>query len=133
MKKILMGAARIAMAAAVFFGVALMPAQAAFADENKPQTTILTQCANADEGAGNEGGGIFCILNVVLDILSYGVGIAGTLGIVISGVQYLTARDNEQQLVKAKSRIFNIVIGLILYATMAALLKFLLPGGVFGR
>ena len=90
-------------------------------------TSILTNC---DTG-GKDGEGIFCILNLVLQIFTYGVGIVGTLGIIISGIQYLTARDNESQLVKAKTRLFNIAIGLIAYAVMYAFLQWLIPGGVF--
>lgn len=83
-------------------------------------------CVSIEDNGGN----IFSILNTVLTILTYGVGIAGTLGIVISGIQYLTARDNEQQMVKAKSRLINIVIGLAAYAFMWAFLQWLIPGGL---
>lgn len=131
MKRLMASVARMIVALVAIFGVTLLPVQNAMAAEDKPEMSILTQCRDADDTV--DGGGVFCVLNIVLDILTYGVGIAGTLGIIISGIQYLTARDNEQQLVKAKSRLFNIVIGLALYATMFALLKFLLPGGVFGR
>ena len=131
MKRLMASVARMIVALVAIFGVTLLPVQNAMAAEEKPEMSILTQCRDADDTV--DGGGVFCVLNIVLDILTYGVGIAGTLGIIISGIQYLTARDNEQQLVKAKSRLFNIVIGLALYATMFALLKFLLPGGVFGR
>ena len=128
MKKLAMTMIRVAVAMVALFGVMLAPAQAAMADDKKPEASILTDCTT-DDGKGS---GVYCILNIVLDVLTWGVGIAGTLGIVICGIQYLTARDNEQQLVKAKSRLFNIVIGLALYAVMWAVLQFLLPGGVFG-
>ena len=78
-----------------------------------------------------EGGGIFEVLNIVLTVLTYGVGIAATVGFVIAGFQYLTARDNEGQVAKAKQRMLQIVIGLFLYAMLWALLNFLLPGGLF--
>ena len=96
--------------------------------EGQVKTSILGGggCVDIDQDGGN----IFKILNTILTVLTYGVGIAGTLGIVISGVQYLTARDNEQQMVKAKSRLVNIVIGLAAYAMMWALLQWLIPGGV---
>lgn len=96
--------------------------------ENQVQTSILGGggCIEIDQNGGN----IFKILNTILTILTYGVGIAGTLGIVISGIQYLTAKDNEQQMVKAKSRLINIVIGLAAYAFMWAFLQWLIPGGL---
>ena len=36
---------------------------------------------------------------------------AATIGVVVAGIQYLTARDNEQQVVAAKRRLFNVVPG----------------------
>ena len=91
--------------------------------EDKLSVSVL-DCNQTD------GSGIFCILNIALTVLTYGVGIAGTLGIVISGVQYLTARDSAEQMTKAKSRIVNIIIGLVLYAVMWAFLQWLIPGGI---
>lgn len=96
--------------------------------EGQVKTSILGGggCVDIEKDGGN----IFKILNTILTVLTFGVGIAGTLGIVISGVQYLTARDNEQQMVKAKSRLVNIAIGLAAYAMMWALLQWLIPGGI---
>ena len=76
--------------------------------------------------------GIFVVLNVALTVLTYGVGILATLGIVISGITYLTVRDNEAQVAKAKARIFHIVIGLALYAVLWTFLQWVIPGGIFG-
>lgn len=130
MKKVVEIFIKMTMAVAVMLGLALAPVNYAFAD-NPVETTIIP-CDGSGTAEANKGDGIYCVLNLALNILTYGVGIAGTIGIVITGVQYLTARDNEQQLVKAKSRLFNIVIGLALYAAMWAILQFLLPGGIFG-
>ena len=102
--------------------------------------------AATDNGCGGEGvktnlfgdgcisgeDGIFMVLNVILQVLTWGVGIAGTLGIVITGIQYMTAKDNAAQMEKAKHRLIQIVIGLAVYAVMWAFLQWLLPGGVFG-
>ncbi len=92
--------------------------------------TSIIKCGNDEK---DNGGGIFVVINIVLNVLMFGVGIAGTLGIVISGIMYLTARDNEAQMTKAKSRLINIAIGLIAYAVMWAFLQWLLPGGIFGN
>lgn len=75
-------------------------------------------------------GGVWHILNLVLDIMSIGVGILGVVGILVAGIQYLTAKGNEDQTRKAKNRIFQIVIGLALYAVLFAVLEWLLPGGI---
>ena len=79
-----------------------------------------------DDGSGC---GVYMILNLILDILTYGVGIAAIIGITLSGITYLTAKDNEQQTTKAKRRIFEVIIGLVAYAVLFAALTFLLPGG----
>ncbi len=89
------------------------------------ETSIL------DCESGQNGEGIFCILNIGLTVLTWGVGIAATIGIVLSGVQYLTARDSAEQVTKAKNRLINIVIGLVVYAVMWGFLTWLIPGGIF--
>ncbi|MBR3172823.1 Ig-like domain-containing protein [Candidatus Saccharibacteria bacterium] len=76
-----------------------------------------------------EGCGVYTILNLVLDIMTIGIGILGVLGIVIVGIKYMTAGGNEEQTRKAKRRLFEIVIGLILYVLLFAGLQWLLPGG----
>lgn len=94
---------------------------------------FAAQCGGADTAlveCGNDEGGIWHILSLILDIMSIGVGILGVIGIMIAGIQYLTAGDKEEQTVKAKRRIYEIVIGLVLYAVLFVGLEWLLPGGV---
>lgn len=78
--------------------------------------------------SGENGDGIYLVLNVILTVMTFGVGILGTLGIVIAGVQYATAKDNDQQMAKAKTRIFQIVIGMAIWAALYFILRWLLPG-----
>lgn len=74
------------------------------------------------------------ILMLVLDILVYGLGVAAIIGVVIAGILYMTARDNEAQVTKAKTRLYEIVIGLVAWALMFTVLNWLIPGGVnFGN
>lgn len=80
---------------------------------SEPQTSIL-QAKSIDE-----------ILQLILDILVIGVPILGVLGITIVGIQYLTAGGNEEQTRKAKRRMLEIVIGVILYVVLFALLQWL--------
>ena len=119
----------IAMAVVVLVAVAVPFVQAApaMAASDGGYTAILGDCESAED---DKGGGIFCILNIILNVLTTGVGVLGTLGIVISGIQYLTARDNPEQLTKAKSRLINIVIGLAIYAVMYGFLQWIIPGGI---
>lgn len=81
---------------------------------------ILTGCAAAEDG-------IQCLLQLVVDIMSVGVGILAFIGISVSGIQYLTAGGSEEKTRKAKRRILEIVIGLALYVVIYAVLKWLLP------
>lgn len=125
MKKILAGIMAVVMA----FGVATALPQKTFAAECGGVDTSIIDC----DDDGENGNGIFAILLIVLNVLTFGIGIAGTLGIVIAGIMYLTARDDQGQLVKAKNMLINIVIGLVAYAVMWAFLQWLLPGGIIGN
>ena len=100
--------------------------------QNKHDNTVETNLfGNVD--VGSDGGGVFMVLNVILQVLTWGVGIAGTAGIIFTGIQYMTAKDDVAQLTKAKNRLIQIVIGLAAYAVMWAFLQWLLPGGIFGN
>ncbi len=72
------------------------------------------------------------ILGLALNILVYGLGVAATLGVIIAGIMYMTARDSEQQVAQAKKRLYEIVIGLVAWALMYAVLNWLIPGGLSG-
>ena len=102
-----------------------------YAMPTEPATTfgaeaaILKKCANSENG---DGGGIICVVKLVVNILSVLVGIAGVIGITVVGIQYLTAGGNEEQTRKAKRRLFEIILGVAAYAVGYALLYWLLPG-----
>ena len=81
----------------------------------------------------SKGAGVYEILLIVLNILTGLVGVLGVLGIVISGITYLTSRDNVEQATKAKKRIVQIIIGLAIYAALYVGLQWLIPGGIFGE
>lgn len=84
--------------------------------------SILKDCASKD---GEES--IKCILELVVDIMTIGIGILGVIGISVTGIQYLTAGGSEEKTRKAKRRMFEIVIGLVAYVLIYAILKWLLP------
>ncbi len=70
------------------------------------------------------------MLLLIFKILVYGLGAAATVGVVIAGIQYMTARDNESQVAAAKQRLLNIVIGLVAWAVMWTVMNWLVPGGM---
>ena len=82
-----------------------------------------------DKGNGE---GVVYVLGIVVNVLTFGVGTAATVGLVISGIQYIMAGGDVGRLQRAKMRIFHIVIGLAIYAVFWGILQFLLPGGLFG-
>lgn len=77
-----------------------------------------------------EEGGVIEILDLVLNILTAGISVLAVVGIVITAVQWITARDKEDQIKKAKSRLLNIVIGLVTWVLLWSFLSWILPGGV---
>ena len=94
---------------------------------------VFAECADGQVetnlfGCVDSENGIMFILRIVLTVMTFGVGILGTVGIVIAGIQYSTAKDNEQQMAKAKMRIVQIVIGMAIWAFLYVILRFLLPG-----
>lgn len=93
-----------------------------FAEETIVETTFFGNIK--DDGKGCS---VFTILDLVLQVLTPAVGIAAVVGISIVGVQYLTAGGNETRVAKAKSRLLNIVIGIIAYAVLYSVLGFILP------
>ena len=92
---------------------------------DKADAAILKGCAGEEAGGGE---GIICIVKLVANIMTVVIGIAGVIGIVVVGIQYLTAGGNEEQTRKAKRRLFEIIIGVAVYALAYGLLSWLLPG-----
>lgn len=76
----------------------------------------------------SKGTGITRLLQLIVNILLYGIGIAAVVGVVVAGILYLTARDNEAQVAKAKTRLIEVVIGLLAWAMLFTLLRWLIPG-----
>lgn len=98
-----------------------------FAEDSNPncvKTSIIGGGEVCDSGNGNS---VIQILNLIVDIMTVGIGILGVIGITIVGIQYLTAGGSEEKTRKAKRRMFEIVIGLVAYVLIYAALKWLLP------
>lgn len=126
MKKLKM-ISRIMMIGVLVFGLAtivLSFSQSVFADCGGVQTSIIN-CNETDAKSG-----IFAILGMVLNILTFGVGIAATAGFIFCGYQYMTSKNEPAVIAKIKTRILNIVIGLLAYAMFWAIIALLLPGGL---
>lgn len=77
------------------------------------------------------GNPIWGLLLMVINILTAGIGIVAIGGIVYAAILWTTAEDKNAQIVKSKTTIFNVVVGLVGFALLYAFLQFLIPGGVF--
>ena len=83
------------------------------------------QTCSCDDGTSSE---TVNILQLVVDIFSIAVGALSVVGIVVVGIQYQTAGDNEEKARKAKRRLVEIVIGIAIYVCLYSLVKWLMPG-----
>lgn len=103
--------------------------QCTCADGSAGVVVVDTAILNGCDCSGNGGSdSVLNILDLVVNIMSIGIGILGVIGISIVGIQYLTAGGNEEKTRKAKRRMFEIVIGLVVYVLIYAILQFLMPG-----
>lgn len=59
------------------------------------------------------------------------VGVVVVLSIVISGIQYSSARDNPQMVAAAKNRIVMSLLALLLLMFAGSILNWITPGGLF--
>jgi len=74
-------------------------------------------------------GGINSVVRTAVNVLTVGIGLLGTLGIVWSGVVYMSARDDESQVAKAKKRLIQTLIGIAAVGLFDAAVFLLMPGG----
>ncbi len=81
---------------------------------------VETNILSGDMGIGG-------LLKLVANIMLYGLGAAAVIGVIIAGIMYLTAKDNEQQVAKAKKRLLDVVIGLVAWAALWTVLNWLIP------
>ncbi len=86
-------------------------------------TAILGDGCSCDNGSGSS---VLAVLTLVLDILTGLIGIVAVIGITIVGIQYLTAGGSEEKTRKAKQRMFEIIIGLAVYATFFLVMQWLI-------
>ena len=122
MKKILLA---LALVATVISGV-LVVNRPVFADgDNDNKCTNILPGNLCDETG--DGQGVKDLLMIIVDIMTVGVGILGVVGVIIVGIQYLTASGSEEKTRKAKRRLFEIVIGVAAFVLIGTLIKFLVP------
>lgn len=108
--------------------VPVMPVMSAPVMAECVDTNLFGNCADGGGVQTDEkGSGIMDLLKLVVNVLLYGIGAAAVIGVVIAGILYLTARDNEAQVAKAKTRLIEVAIGLVAWALLFTLLQWLIP------
>lgn len=92
---------------------------------------VSTAILSSDACGTSEQGPMLGILTFTIKLLAVLIGIAAVGAIIYAGVLYSSAGNNNTQVQKSKSIITSTVIGIVLFAGMAAMLNWLVPGGVF--
>ncbi len=104
---------------------AFLPALTFASSSGGDCTTLLN-----DEWCNMEdGGGIMQVIKMVVNIMTAGVVVIGTIGIIWAGFLIITARDNEAQVTMAKKRLIEIVVGMVVFGLAGLLIGLILPGG----
>jgi len=109
---------------AIVFGLIFSSHQVYSLKCDNVETTLLS----CPEGDTETLGGVGEILKVFVNILKVLIGALAVAALTYAGVLYGTAAGNSEQIKKSISYIRNTVIGLIAYAVMWLVLKWLIPG-----
>ena len=80
--------------------------------EYKCATILSFWCKDAESNGDTT---IRTIIEFVATTMTIGIVVLGTIGLILCGYTIMTARDDEAKIAKAKKRIIEIVIGLILW------------------
>ncbi len=92
--------------------------------------TVVLNCSKVD---GKSVDGTWAIVLTTINIFTAGVGVAAVGGLIYAGIIYSTASNDQSKIAKAKETIFNVVLGIVMYALMYAFLQYIIPGGIFGN
>ncbi len=79
---------------------------------------------------GNGVNPIYAYLRSIIRFVSGLFGIIAVLMVILSGFQYMTSAGSPEAVKKAKSRLANVVLSIIVFAMMFGILNYLIPGGV---
>lgn len=93
--------------------------------------TAIISCSQDNGGKTVKDNGVWGILLIAINIMTAGVGVAAVGGLLYAGIIYATASNDQAKVVKAKDTIYNVVLGLVMFALMWSFLQFLVPGGIF--
>ncbi len=75
-------------------------------------------------------GGTNKVINLAVSIMSGATAVAGTIAIVLVGIKFIVAKDDEQKLITARKRLSQVVVGIIALTMIDAIANLLVPGGI---
>ena len=99
---------------------ALAPLKAYAATCGGVEISVAVDCGNASNP-------IYGYLRGIIIFLGGAIGLAVIITIIVAGIQYSSSAGNPANITKAKERLTNAVIGLVLYLFLAAILRYLVP------
>ena len=121
------GIALLALFSSIAVATAMLAPSALAASCGNVETSII-DCSSANDTTGSS---VVALLVTAIQVLTGAVGIVAIGALIYAGILYAAASGNSSQVAKAKELIANTVIGLVLFAGMALLLNYLIPGGLF--
>jgi Type IV secretion system pilin len=111
---------------ATMFSVFVFTPQLAFADAKSEICRGVNTASGATGSACGSGSGVTGILATVLNLLSFIVGIAAVIMIIIGGLKYITSGGESSNVNSAKNTILYAVIGLVIVALAQVIVRFVL-------
>lgn len=91
-------------------------------------TAVKSDCSGSDLNESNCG--IVKYLKIAINTLSALAGVVIIGSVIVGGIQYSTSADDPQAVAKAKGRIINALIALLLFMFGYGILVWLIPGGL---
>ncbi len=97
------------------------------ADTGSCTSILPPSWCNKDNPDSLQENGIVSMIKFIVSVMTGAVVVAGSIGIVVCGIMWMTARENETQVATAKRRLLEIVIGIIAWALISVLINFFIP------
>lgn len=81
-------------------------------------------CKGSTAVCGNNGAKLFDIIQNVINVLLYAIGILAVILIVIGGLKYVLSNGDQAQVTSAKNTILYSVVGLVIASLAYAIVNF---------
>jgi hypothetical protein len=105
---------------------ALAPAPVRIVADSKGEVCGGLNELDSSQGCGANGSGVSNIVKTIVTIISYIVGIAGVIMVMVSGFRFITSGGDSGKVSSAKTGLVYALIGLAIAALAQALVHFVL-------